>query len=585
MPYFHAGEVAVQARAGTVNVADQLAGLGLGHAVSEDAALLFSRLPFVAISSVGAPGEVWVSFAFGAPGVVRVETPTRLQLVHDSAVHPEDPLRDAWKSEGEVSVLAIDMERRVRYRTTGILGDGLAIRIKEAFPNCPKYIQRRVLEEPVAGVAPVSAAAKTVSRSALSAHDEKLITSSDGIFLGTFNPDTGADVNYRGGRPGFVRVLGPDKIMWPEYRGNGMFQSSGNIEADPRAGLSFLDFNTGDVLQLTGTAVNDWDHDSVFDGASRLIRFHIAKVRRTDGMTSLRWDLKDYSPYVPPVSSPASRKTDSAPNGLKAETNSSATTPHSIYPQRVVLAKIVQDTELVKTFRFLTRNGNVQFLPGQYATFQFENIDALDGGKPVVRTWTLSECAISTRGDVTLEVSVKRDPNGLVSRWLHDSAELGLEVTLLGIDGDMTPVTKLASGGYDAPPKILLISGGIGITPNVAILRGLAVYDQFPSIVFIHQEHSESLLPFQSELRRRDRELENVRLINMISGCSEEETLSDPANRCGRVNEELLKAEVPDLQSRVVYLCGPVGFMSSVRKALSSLGVDASNVHTENFDF
>ncbi|MFA0724878.1 FAD-binding oxidoreductase, partial [Vibrio sp. 10N.222.49.E5] len=78
------------------------------------------------------------------------------------------------------------------------------------------------------------------------------------------------------------------------------------------------------------------------------------------------------------------------------------------------------------------------FLPGQYATFEFSNIP--DGEPLEVRTWTLSETPNSINGDNTLDITVKRVPNGLLTNWLHDHAELGMQVKLLGVQGEMTAI-------------------------------------------------------------------------------------------------------------------------------------------------
>ena len=80
----------------------------------------------------------------------------------------------------------------------------------------------------------------------------------DTFFLGTTNPERGSDTSHRGGAPGFVRVDG-DRLWWPDYPGNNLFNSFGNLAVDPEAALLFFDFDTGRTLQLSGTAEVDWD--------------------------------------------------------------------------------------------------------------------------------------------------------------------------------------------------------------------------------------------------------------------------------------------------------------------------------------
>jgi hypothetical protein len=92
----------------------------------------------------------------------------------------------------------------------------------------------------------------------LSPADAELIRAADTFFLGTTNPERGSDASHRAGRPGFVRVDG-DRIWWPDYPGNKLFNSFGNLAVNPEAALLFPDFGTGRTLYLSGTAEVEWD--------------------------------------------------------------------------------------------------------------------------------------------------------------------------------------------------------------------------------------------------------------------------------------------------------------------------------------
>jgi hypothetical protein len=87
----------------------------------------------------------------------------------------------------------------------------------------------------------------------LSREAAEIVRSADTFFLGTQHPERGADASHKGGNPGFVRVEGTD-IIWPDYAGNNMFNSMGNLAVDPTASLLFVDFTTGKTLQLSGSA-------------------------------------------------------------------------------------------------------------------------------------------------------------------------------------------------------------------------------------------------------------------------------------------------------------------------------------------
>jgi len=290
--------------------------------------------------------------------------------------------------------------------------------------------------------------AKRQERSTLTESDQAFLQAMDTLWIGSYAPGEGADLNHRGGRPGFIRVSSPSTIEWPEYRGNGMFFTSGNLETNDRAGVTVLDFESGSMIQMTGHAVVDWNYDGEYEGATRLMKFEIEHLVRTDQVTTHRWKRLDYSPYNPEISGSQSQGDD---NG---------------FPMTATLAKIVEESENVKTFRFLTQR-RIAFLPGQYATFDFNQVPG--GAESEIRTWTLSETPNSIKGDNTLDITVKRVPEGLVTNWLHDHAEIDIEVSLKGVQGEMAAVGLDEKTGKPTVPKhLLLISAGIGITPSVA---------------------------------------------------------------------------------------------------------------------
>jgi hypothetical protein len=146
--------------------------------------------------------------------------------------------------------------RRVRINGTLIhAGQGrLIIKAEQAYGNCPQYIQQRVL---ILEYLDQAGAGDVRHDSALASEDIELIRGADTFFLGTTHPERGSDASHRGGPPGFVRVDG-GQLWWPDYPGNNMFNSFGNLAIDPETALLFLDFTTGRTLQLTGAAEIEW---------------------------------------------------------------------------------------------------------------------------------------------------------------------------------------------------------------------------------------------------------------------------------------------------------------------------------------
>ena len=168
-----------------------------------------------------------------------------------------DPLRHLPAPQ-EVGLIVIDFALRRRLRINGTLAragrDGLRVEVREAFGNCPQYIQARILRE-TPGAA--RRAGPVQHGLALTEEDVALIRRSDTFLIGTTHPGRGADASHRGGPSGFVRVEN-GRLWWPDYRGNNMFNTLGNLNLDPAAALLFPDFATGRTLHLSGRAALRW---------------------------------------------------------------------------------------------------------------------------------------------------------------------------------------------------------------------------------------------------------------------------------------------------------------------------------------
>jgi len=151
-----------------------------------------------------------------------------------------------------------------------------------------------------------------------------------------------------------------------------------------------------------------------------------------------------------------------------------------------------------------------------------------------------------------------------------------MEVSLKGVQGEMAAAGLDEKSGKPTVPKhLLLISAGIGITPSVAMVRGVGAFElqDQTNITMIHAERSEADLLFQKELLRRAELYPNFSYTNIIS--SEQ----------GRLTKQTLETLVPDAKLQHAYICGPTQFMSDVTEYLVALGVSAANIHTESFEF
>ena len=284
---FHEGERAVQERAGVASIASRVAG-SIHAEVPPPARSFLLEQPFAVLASRTPDGRVWASLVHGAPGFL--SAPSDWVIEVDATLTADDPLAASLAPGAPLGALVIDLATRRRMRVNGrIERAGLPIRlaVDEVFANCPKYIQRRTLVADGA-VGPRAAVASLTD--ALTGAQQEWIARTDTFFIASGHAERGLDASHRGGAPGFVTVLDARRIAWPDYKGNAMFQTLGNLESDPRAGVVAADFASGDVLQLTGRAHVDWDpvRAALFPGAERVVELEIDAVRETQGALPLR---------------------------------------------------------------------------------------------------------------------------------------------------------------------------------------------------------------------------------------------------------------------------------------------------------
>lgn len=214
----------------------------------------------------------------GEPGFIQVIDEHSIKIA--TRLSPSDPLFGNLATERHIGLFAPDFAtaRRIRVNGLAVIRDGqIDIRAHEVYGNCRRYMQERIF----LGARPVpSGQSKPARASVLSAEQQLQISQSDTFFIATDNPEYGADVSHKGGNPGFVRILDQRRIAYPDYNGNSMFNTLGNLTVNPRAGLLFIDFDSGRTLQLTGSASIDWTPERVreFEGAERVVDYDIAEV-------------------------------------------------------------------------------------------------------------------------------------------------------------------------------------------------------------------------------------------------------------------------------------------------------------------
>ena len=275
---FHDGELAVQRRAGVAAEAARLAPMLEPAQLRAGLASFLAGRTFAVLVARDPGGRLWASPLAGPAGFLAVTSPTTLRVT--AAIPAADPLHGLRPGQ-QAGLITVEFASRRRVRLNGTLteaGDGLlVVDVDQAFGNCPQYIQQRVLERDDGQPAgPPQARRATV----LDAADSELIRSTDTFFLGTAHPERGADASHRGGAPGFVRVEG-NQLWWPDFPGNNMFNSFGNLTVNPEAALLFIDFRAGVTLHLSGTASVEWGQPGApgDDGRTgRRVRFDLERL-------------------------------------------------------------------------------------------------------------------------------------------------------------------------------------------------------------------------------------------------------------------------------------------------------------------
>ncbi|WP_327679112.1 pyridoxamine 5'-phosphate oxidase family protein [Kitasatospora sp. NBC_00458] len=299
---YHPGERAAQARAGRLDRADH-SGRAIGSTIPAVAARFLTERRMLVVGAADADGRLWATQLSGAQGFLRAADEHTLTV----AARPDDddPLAAALAAPAEVGTIALDPAARRRMRLNGrSVPDGrggLVVTADQVYANCPKYIQRRSpVDRPGAG-----AARRVAVGAALSTAQQLLASTADTFFVTTAGPDGRVDASHRGGNPGFLRVLGPDRLRWPDYAGNSMFMTLGNLELDPRAGLLIPDWETGGSLLITGEARTDWSDPARagVPGAERVVDLTVTGVVELADATPLTWTGAEYSPANPPAGS------------------------------------------------------------------------------------------------------------------------------------------------------------------------------------------------------------------------------------------------------------------------------------------
>ncbi len=301
---YHDGEKQIQQKIGEVAIANRN-GTVITDTIIRGAINFIEKQPMAIVSSANASGELWVSLLIGNFGFTKVPHPNA--IVFDESMitsNPDDVFFINILANPQIGSLFIELDSRRRFRINGscqLNEHSIEVKIKEAFPNCPKYIQRRVVSLPEHFEKVNSSATQGGE---LMEAEKSWIKNADTFFVGSSSSEGRLDANHRGGNPGFVEILDGGALKIPDYQGNSLYNTFGNIVQNPKVGLLFIDFEKGETLQLTGMAELLFEQKSEADiiktnGTGRYWLFNTHRWIHTKNHHKVKWSFLEYSPFNP----------------------------------------------------------------------------------------------------------------------------------------------------------------------------------------------------------------------------------------------------------------------------------------------
>jgi uncharacterized protein len=565
---FHEGEVALQK---TVGVAERMEAFGrrvIRDHMPDQHRDFYRQLPFIVLGAVDLAGDTWITLLSGKPGFMT--SPDSKHLAFAAQLDPQDPTTESLADGAAVGLLGIELHTRRRNRMNGTLRhpseQGFVVAVEHAFGNCPQYIQLRdftFVREPDDFAGVPAAQALTMDDPQVRA----MISAADTFFVSSYVEDEQGrhvDASHRGGKAGFVRINADGSLTIPDFAGNLHFNTFGNFMLNPKAGLVFPDFATGDMLHLTGDAevVLDSEEIAAFQGAERLWVFRPRKIVLRPAALPLRFAMRaeGWSP-----NSLMTGDWDQAAERIAAEALRNSWRPFRI-------ARIVDESSVIRSFHLEPADGKglVVHDAGQHLPIRVRPDAA---GEPVLRTYTLS----TAPSDGYYRLSVKRQ--GLVSNHLHDDLAVG----------DLIEARAPAGGFVIDPLEVrpaVLLAAGVGITPMLAMLRsivfeGLRKRRVRSTFLFI-AARSLAERAFDREIAELAMQAEGavrvIRLLELTSGA----TPGADYDAEGRIDADLFRQTLP-FDAYDFYLCGPPPFMQGLYDQLSDIGVADTRIHAEAF--
>lgn len=624
---WHKGERAIQEKLGFREAVSQSWTQIEGEMPEQHRNFYSKCLPFIPVTTLDSMGRPWSSILAGPGGEIGwASSETYDRLFMRAVVWDGDPLKANADyhthvgSQRKMLIAGIGVEFSTRRRNKfagsveaieeqGCLLD-ICTTVNEAIGNCPKYITiRNLVPFPHTKPRVTHQEINVPPTGSLPSDLIAFILSSDTVFLGSSYSASEEDapkfpshlgMNHRGGRPGFVRVRNDGRtLVLPDYSGNRMMSSLGNIEATGLASLTFPSFTNGSLLYVTGNAHNlvGVPAQAIMPSQNALTTIEITgyifiedalPVRQHEGTDPQR------SMYAPPVK-------------LLREEQASSTYFSTEDAMHVTLSRIRLHSSNLATFTFESPH-KLNIVPGQAAVLDFTSFLGASPYRHMapespnlvnddrIRTWTISWSSswtsVADGVGTTFSLTMRLKPGGAVTgalfdianklsgvrlELLEDSRPLGLSVTLLGIAGDFgleppgphegakivdTGEAEQMSVQRRVPMKLLWVAGGIGITPFLAMLIPSYSAEYEITLLLSSREPDVILSLLSSAIEAAAHEVKLV--VHVFSHTEQFESSLPTSVSLHRHSGRITSSFISDFKADCVYVCGPELFEREV---------------------
>lgn len=563
---WHPGEIEMQRHAGVVERMALRARQVIRDHLIEQHRTFFPLLPFVVAGTVDPNGDAWATVLAGRPGFLKAPDASRLRVTTSPGL--SDPANSGLNDGDAIGLLGIELHTRRRNRLNGTIrridAQTFDVAVAQSYGNCPQYIRLRqfaFVRDPT-----VTDETAPILLDRLDARSSAMISVAETFFIASYvDREDGrrqVDVSHRGGKPGFVAIGEDGVLIIPDFAGNRYFNTLGNILLNPRCGLVFVDFETGDMLQVTGNGkvVLDAPEIAAFQGAERLLRFTPRRIVYRPDALPLRW--RSPPDGASPNALLTGSWTEAAARTRAAELGGSW--------RGFRITKIVEESTVIRSLYLQPADsaGVPPHLPGQYLPVRVR----LHGAEvPARRSYSLSSAA----SDGLYRISVKRE--GAVSGFLHT----------LGV-GD-TIEAREPAGAFtldtSSPRPAVLLAAGVGVTPMIAMLRHILYEGKRTRTLrptwFLYGARSKPERAFDAEIAAlaaaSGGRIVVTRALSDTSGADRADF-----EIAGRIGMDVLR-QVSPLEECEFFICGPREFTQELYDGLRDEGVSDARIFAEAF--